>query len=327
VSAPLLALLGAAQAAPMTMAEVARHDTAGDCWMVVEGVVYDVTAWIPAHPGGAGITRGCGKDATWYWQHRQGDEGHSDMAAQVLQAYRLGALGEEPPADHAPPPPPHPHSLRLARSSLGLGTLAATGPARSLVLRVKHAISTDTAVPSGIGVQLGYAFGRVDLVVRDEQAAGIGGLEAKGRVLDQRAGAPLSAAVVAGGGMGYKAGAPVLWGQAIVERDLLEQRLVLAASSSAATSPGVDDSGRVAAGGSLEFRPIPIHGVFAEVQVPMADPAALAWAAGLSLYTRQHTFALYAASTPLLHPASLAAPTPQALAIGGSFERAFQLGR
>lgn len=321
------ALLGSASAAPLSMAEVARHDTPEDCWMVVEGVVYDVTAWIPSHPGGAAITRGCGKDATWFWTHRQGEEGHSEGAAQVLQAYRLGALGDEAPAGHTPPAPPHPHSLRLSRSSLGLGTRAATGPDKSLLLRVKHAISTDAAVPSGIGVQLGYAFGRVDLVVRDEQAAGIGGLEAKGLLLDQRAGAPLSAAVLAGGGMGYKAGAPLLWGQAVLERDLLDQRLVLAATGSAATSPGVDESGRLGAGASVEFRPIPVHGVFAEVQVPMADPGALAWASGLSFYTRQHTFSLYAASTPLLHPASLAAPTPAALAVGGSLERAFQLGR
>lgn len=327
MSARAAAASALAAAAPMTMAEVARHDQPTDCWMAIDGDVYDVTPWVAAHPGGDAILRGCGKDAGWFWHHRGTDGGHTEAAAQVLAAFRLGAIGDPSPAAGPTPAPPHPHAQRLARGGLALGTLAATGPDGALLLRVKHAISTDAAVPSGIDLQLGYAFGRVDLVVRDERAAGIGGLEAKVLLLDQHTGAPASAAVVGGGGMATQAGAPVLWGQAVLERGWLDRRLVLAASGSGATSPGVDQSGRLGAGASVEFRPIPVHGLFAEVQVPMSDPAALAWAAGLSFYTRQHTFSLYAASTPLLHPVSLAAPTPAALAIGGSLERAFTLRR
>ena len=33
--------------------EFIKHNTEADCWMSVRGKVYDVTSWIPKHPGGA----------------------------------------------------------------------------------------------------------------------------------------------------------------------------------------------------------------------------------------------------------------------------------
>ena len=44
--------------------EVAAHSSRDDCWVVVRGKVYDVTAWAPSHPGGAVIYTYAGKDAT-----------------------------------------------------------------------------------------------------------------------------------------------------------------------------------------------------------------------------------------------------------------------
>ena len=35
-----------------TMEEVAKHNTRGDCWIVVEGVIYDATSYAESHPGG-----------------------------------------------------------------------------------------------------------------------------------------------------------------------------------------------------------------------------------------------------------------------------------
>merc|ERR1719393_1093509 len=48
-----------------TMAEVAKHTTKGDCWVVVAGEVLNVTDFLKDHPGGelAILTFG-GKDAT-----------------------------------------------------------------------------------------------------------------------------------------------------------------------------------------------------------------------------------------------------------------------
>jgi hypothetical protein len=35
-----------------TMADVAKHNTEGDCWVVVNGEVLDATPFLPDHPGG-----------------------------------------------------------------------------------------------------------------------------------------------------------------------------------------------------------------------------------------------------------------------------------
>merc|ERR1719161_2402420 len=49
----------------ISMAEVAKHNTKADCWVVVSGEVLNVTNFLSQHPGGelAIITFG-GKDAT-----------------------------------------------------------------------------------------------------------------------------------------------------------------------------------------------------------------------------------------------------------------------
>ncbi|KAH9412207.1 hypothetical protein HK407_01g01000 [Ordospora pajunii] len=36
-----------------TMDQVAMHSKSDDCWMVLDGIVYDVTEFIAMHPGGA----------------------------------------------------------------------------------------------------------------------------------------------------------------------------------------------------------------------------------------------------------------------------------
>merc|ERR1719393_539405 len=47
------------------MAEVAKHTTKGDCWVVVAGKVLNVTNFLPQHPGGElAILTFAGKDAT-----------------------------------------------------------------------------------------------------------------------------------------------------------------------------------------------------------------------------------------------------------------------
>merc|ERR1711904_558136 len=49
----------------MTLAEVAKHVTKTDCWVVVSGQVLDVTSFLGEHPGGElAILTFAGKDAT-----------------------------------------------------------------------------------------------------------------------------------------------------------------------------------------------------------------------------------------------------------------------
>ena len=46
------------------MDEVAKHKTREDCWTVVDDLVYEVTVYIPYHPGGRKIMLGAGKEAS-----------------------------------------------------------------------------------------------------------------------------------------------------------------------------------------------------------------------------------------------------------------------
>lgn len=78
------------QASGYTMADVQGHNSASSCWSVVDGQVYNLTAWIGRHPGGAeAIESMCGKDgsAAFHGQH-----GMNRKEAQILETMRLGAL-------------------------------------------------------------------------------------------------------------------------------------------------------------------------------------------------------------------------------------------
>jgi cytochrome b involved in lipid metabolism len=58
-----------------TIAEVGAHNTEKDCYTIVNGNVYDVTAWIHSHPGGAkNIISMCGKDASSSFDNQHGGE-------------------------------------------------------------------------------------------------------------------------------------------------------------------------------------------------------------------------------------------------------------
>lgn len=49
----------------VTRQELALHNTVDDCWVAVNGKVYNVTPYLDFHPGGVEeMMRGAGKDAT-----------------------------------------------------------------------------------------------------------------------------------------------------------------------------------------------------------------------------------------------------------------------
>lgn len=57
ISAPSSAAAG--QLPVYTREQVAQHRTEDDCWMVIHGVVYNLTALLEPHPGGRDVLLAC----------------------------------------------------------------------------------------------------------------------------------------------------------------------------------------------------------------------------------------------------------------------------
>jgi cytochrome b involved in lipid metabolism len=75
----------------LSMNTVAQKNTPENCWAVVSNQVYNLTAYITAHPGGAAnITNLCGTDATAAFTN---EHGQSSKPNTALKSFVIGALG------------------------------------------------------------------------------------------------------------------------------------------------------------------------------------------------------------------------------------------
>lgn len=78
------------KAAPLTLSVVATHASRSSCWTVINGTVYDLTSWIPQHPGGeSAILRLCGVDGSARYNAQHG--GGKKQEA-ILLGFALGPL-------------------------------------------------------------------------------------------------------------------------------------------------------------------------------------------------------------------------------------------
>jgi hypothetical protein len=85
-----------------TAEEVAKHASTTDCWTIIEGKVYDITAYVPRHPGGDEILRACGAEGTSLFSQRQTESGepvgsgtpHAGSAKSQLASMQVGVLAD-----------------------------------------------------------------------------------------------------------------------------------------------------------------------------------------------------------------------------------------
>ena len=72
--------------------DVAKHNTASDAWVIVDGRVYDITSFLGSHPGGLAVTEEyLGTDISAVVRsldvHR-----HSTTAFELLEHYCIGQV-------------------------------------------------------------------------------------------------------------------------------------------------------------------------------------------------------------------------------------------
>lgn len=77
-----------------TPTDVARHARPEDCWMIIDGRVYDISTYLPDHPSRSGIVEPwCGKEASEAYHTKGRGRSHSAGANALLAEYRIGTLG------------------------------------------------------------------------------------------------------------------------------------------------------------------------------------------------------------------------------------------
>ncbi|PMS23944.1 cytochrome B5 [Trinickia dabaoshanensis] len=76
-----------------TLAQIAGHDRPEDCWMAIDGAVFDLTSYLPRHPSNPAIVLPwCGKDATQAYHTKTKGRPHSSYADRLLSELRIGTL-------------------------------------------------------------------------------------------------------------------------------------------------------------------------------------------------------------------------------------------
>jgi delta8-fatty-acid desaturase len=72
-----------------TMAEVAKHNTIDDCWIILDNRCYDITRYVSKHPGGVGpVVNMAGKDATDVFANYHA----ARVYKQLLPAFLVGEV-------------------------------------------------------------------------------------------------------------------------------------------------------------------------------------------------------------------------------------------
>ncbi|CAN0142224.1 unnamed protein product, partial [Phaeothamnion confervicola] len=75
-------------AGPFPAGQVSRHAAEDDAWIVVDGKVFDVTAYVDQHPGGMAILRNAGGDSSAGMHGPQ----HPAQAMEILEEHYIAEL-------------------------------------------------------------------------------------------------------------------------------------------------------------------------------------------------------------------------------------------
>jgi cytochrome b involved in lipid metabolism len=100
-----------------TLDEVSKHKDRSNCWIIIEGHVYDVGRFLDEHPGGEEVMLElAGMDATEGFDQI----GHSDDARDLLKTMLIGHLDATAPAAQPAQPAQEPPKNVDAKESGGV---------------------------------------------------------------------------------------------------------------------------------------------------------------------------------------------------------------
>lgn len=74
-----------------SLAEVSKHPTGDNCWMAIDGNVYDVSAFTDKHPKGTKYLQGCGKETSALYNKIKKHE----AIAGLLNSFKIGKLANQ----------------------------------------------------------------------------------------------------------------------------------------------------------------------------------------------------------------------------------------
>lgn len=128
-------------ASTYTLSQVAEHNTPSNCWMVIEGNVYDLTSYLSEHDDKLNIRSWCGQDATADYNTKAGkNKDHSSKADDLLKNYIVGTLAAVTPKATSTP------TNTIAPTKTTAPT-EAVQPTKT-VTQVETAVTTITATPA-----------------------------------------------------------------------------------------------------------------------------------------------------------------------------------
>lgn len=86
----------------LNMEEIGKHNKQTDCWLLINGKVYNITSYFGSHPGGnSTMSATCGTDATLaystkdpYAKNNTRGQSHSSGAKNMLSDYYIGDLNQ-----------------------------------------------------------------------------------------------------------------------------------------------------------------------------------------------------------------------------------------
>jgi tetratricopeptide (TPR) repeat protein len=137
---------------PLTLDEVKKHNSATDCWSIIDGNVYNLTNWVYSHPGGsARITAICGKDGSASFS---GQHSNSNSAKSRLKGFELGKLETESKAAA-----PSPASPAVKQLSVFLSEADALIKQKNFTAALSLLVQADSAYPNNADINnlLGFS--------------------------------------------------------------------------------------------------------------------------------------------------------------------------